>query len=896
MKRKLLFLLCALLTSVGMWAGILDGWTKMETNVITNPENYYFIFLHTDKTFMLGVSTSALDNSSTPVSSSKLEYITYQLATEPAQDLRKVWTVEKSTHATYKTSSYVFRSLANVDGPANVHDGQWNLRADGNVHENSAADAAFNLIASSTHWNIQDASSTGNYWGAWKDKDYIDLRRVAGNKASNTEDASKDTKGYYDIYYMSRTDFNKKYQVFGGTNMNHVIVNRSFEYGNTTGWSTTKTTVTPKTNSDTKETNVDVNAHDGSYYVYLYNVWDGTGDGTLEQTVANLPSGRYSSKVYLCFDMNYVFNGTSADVWGTTQTPANTWTEVNVGNQNVTSGSTALSIRNYNGGGADDATLTYVPSAVSDIATAYTYGSTTEALKWYAVTIPSGGNYYRIRTSNAATLRYTTNGAALPAAATDAVIVSGGYTSYLFPAGSTVYLCTSVATKLGFKRIDGTDYTYKISNASFEGSYTVHSNPSADRAIYKPEGWDLTYSSGEGNDLTSLNDECLAWSNFAALAQANDGGNNVYWSRFRWGTASSLTLSQTISSLSAGFYTLIADGYSDNTSDATAKFDVTYEGGSTSMTFAKNAWCQLQTSFYLSDTRDVTIAYSYTKKSNTNDTHAGLDNVRLIYHGTVNADVTGLIKNPNAEDIGAAGENTDWSGSGRFVDTKEDWTGTTRGVFSSSMDDGYVRSQVITFPKMGMYRLDIYGLIASTTGLYGAKVIDEIGIVSEALQNYDCSLNRYIIGTDGNETATHKTSTTGWTKEPLYFYVNADNVDRTIYLYTSRAQGDTKSGYIGAVKLTYIGEDAGNLDFSEGAVTNGIKVCTYAHDVTTEGWVSGQQHMSGWIATYNKDKCTGGVMNVNSGTILGGDGGTVPTSGYDALSNGKVLGIEAVWD
>ena len=65
MKRKLLLLVCAvLLTSLNASAGILDGWTKMETNVITNPQNYYFIILHTDNSLMLGVtkqcSTDAL--------------------------------------------------------------------------------------------------------------------------------------------------------------------------------------------------------------------------------------------------------------------------------------------------------------------------------------------------------------------------------------------------------------------------------------------------------------------------------------------------------------------------------------------------------------------------------------------------------------------------------------------------------------------------------------------------------------------------------------------------------------------------------------------------------------------------------------------------------------------
>ena len=290
MKRKLFLLLCTLLTTAGSWAGILDGWTKMETNVVTNPQNYYFVILHTDNTLMLGVSKHCSARTDgvldTPASaSSTYDYISYQTASEPSQDLAKVWTIESCTADGY-TSAYILRGLANVDCPANIGSYQWELMTDGAVHENNATDAAFNLEATGTMWKIQDATATTNYWGAWNNAVYINNERVAGNAGGNGH-----AVGNYNIYYMDRVTFNKKYQFLGGTNMNHVIVNRSFEYGNTTGWTTVNSADTGvKDNVDPYTTS----GIDGSK---LFNTW---WEGKpLTQEIKNLPDGMYELKALI---------------------------------------------------------------------------------------------------------------------------------------------------------------------------------------------------------------------------------------------------------------------------------------------------------------------------------------------------------------------------------------------------------------------------------------------------------------------------------------------------------------------------------------------------------------------------------------------------------------------
>ena len=111
-----------------------------------------------------------------------------------------------------------------------------------------------------------------------------------------------------------------------------------------------------------------------------------------------------------------------------------------------------------------------------------------------------------------------------------------------------------------FKNVTSTYLT----NADFEGEYTVYSNPSSNRAIYQPNGWTVSYTNGDSNDMTALNSDCLQWSNFSGKAQLATGGNKTYWIRLRWGTGAILELSQTVT-LPEGSYKLSADYYKNGT-------------------------------------------------------------------------------------------------------------------------------------------------------------------------------------------------------------------------------------------------------------------------------------------------------------------------------------------
>ena len=72
------------------------------------------------------------------------------------------------------------------------------------------------------------------------------------------------------------------------------------------------------------------------------------------------------------------------------------------------------------------------------------------------------------------------------------------------------------------------------------------------------------------------------------------------------------------------------------------------------------------------------------------------------------------------------------------------------------------------------------------------------------------------------------------------------------------------------------------------------KVCTYAKDVQ-EGEVANMQPVTGWTIAENGDARAAGVFAYGSTAILGGDGGNVPAVGPNGETEGKALGLEAVW-
>ena len=178
-----------------------------------------------------------------------------------------------------------------------------------------------------------------------------------------------------------------------------------------------------------------------------------------------------------------------------------------------------------------------------------------------------------------------------------------------------------------------------LTNADFEGTYTSYAQPKSDRDIYQPEGWAISYTNGNENDLTSLNSSTTSWSSFSGKSQPANGGSNTYWMRYRWGSSENITLSQeTSANLPAGTYAVTVDAYSD---DNTGTATISAAGVSQSIR-SNGAWTNYTVVFTLASAQKVTVSLSYTNTA-ADDYVAAFDNVKIL---DLNSEPTGIaLKN-----------------------------------------------------------------------------------------------------------------------------------------------------------------------------------------------------------------------------------------------------------
>ena len=239
---------------------------------------------------------------------------------------------------------------------------------------------------------------------------------------------------------------------------------------------------------------------------------------------------------------------------------------------------------------------------------------------------------------------------------------------------------------------DNANWSPLIANYDFEGSYVSQEQPKSDRDIYQPEGWTVVWSSGESNDMTSLNSSCTSWNQFESKEQPADGGNNVYWARFRWGSSSSIKLSQNVT-LPAGVYQLNAEGYLSAAS-ATATLSVSYDETSKTANFTEPVWGYKDIKFLLNEEKTVEIAYTFAETA-TAEQIAGVDNFSLTYltsPATIQAEydaINALIARANAV------------GDEQSSATKEA-TDNAVAIAQQALDNGELDMNVLTNVKGGL--------------------------------------------------------------------------------------------------------------------------------------------------------------------------------------------------
>lgn len=328
-----------------------------------------------------------------------------------------------------------------------------------------------------------------------------------------------------------------------------------------------------------------------------------------------------------------------------------------------------------------------------------------------------------------------------------------------------------------------TDVTNQyLTNAGFEDSYEIQSYPRNDgadaRAIYKPEGWTVTYENGESNDITSLNSSCLQWNNFSSRPQPANGGDNVYWIRYRWGSNVSIKLSQSVS-LPAGNYRLSADVFWIN-SPSTATISA---GGKILTIDSRDAWANFALFFTLIVPTNVEIAYIFTQSSQA-ECIAGVDNFKLELFSDDEMDMTSSVSNETdawTNPLNAPNHGTASAGS---IVMAERWF--------NYIPMGEIMSQTVNLPD-GIYEAEVYchGHVAwvsspvATSGATGYTTLSANGVTSDI----PVILN------------------TGWeTNEPtLYPLSNIPVVDGNLKFSLKANKAGANWFTINVNKLTYVG-------------------------------------------------------------------------------------------
>lgn len=225
------------------------------------------------------------------------------------------------------------------------------------------------------------------------------------------------------------------------------------------------------------------------------------------------------------------------------------------------------------------------------------------------------------------------------------------------------HLLALAAVAVGSSALAQTDVTSTyLANADFEDPYEVMANSgvSNDRAIYQPNGWTVTRTNGEANDITCLKSSDPSWQ--AKFTPANqNGGSQTFWIRYRWGNSEIISLSQKVT-LPAGKYWVSADGIK-NSSKGTSVL----EANGKSVSFTENSWKTKTVEFEIYEETEVTIVLKATQKEQA-ESIFGWDNVKIersdfvLYSNAQNLNFTESVLDVNVRTAANDIKDSDVSG------------------------------------------------------------------------------------------------------------------------------------------------------------------------------------------------------------------------------------------
>ena len=331
-----------------------DGWQKI-TELPGNLGDYYYVFVDNSKDLMMTLGAGAHQGG-------EFKTMYYQNSSNPATDLNKVWTLETNTakgNVSIRNVAYDHLCLQTEWNAA------WNFRTHDNGGTATGVNVSwtgFTLAYASGMWSIQNGNyPDAGYLGPW-DNSIVAGAEVACNKTGNAI-------GHFQVYAISKADFNDFYVASNSTEGQEIKVDLSFNIGNPTiegrGIFWTSTTGCG--------CNYTTNKQDGTTGGFLEN-WSSSGPvGKIYQTLTGLPNGVYELKMK-AFRNNNLSGGDAVYVFANsdqTQVTTDNATTYYTVRTTLTGSTLELGLRQDKAGsqwiGLDEVSLTYLGVDLSEL-------------------------------------------------------------------------------------------------------------------------------------------------------------------------------------------------------------------------------------------------------------------------------------------------------------------------------------------------------------------------------------------------------------------------------------------------------------------------------------------------------------------------------------------------
>ena len=775
-------------TCISTAATIVSGWERVTTKekLAQNPERYFYaIFSAVNPGVMMTTENNRMY---------------YKAAGNP---------LSSSSYDLFEMENYdgEFAIKSNITGKyyGNTSGAPWDFLAN---KETLDEGCKVTVTCSNGVYNLQDKYDkgqddfVGNYLGAWDNMEFVG-ERLAGNKGSKRA-------GYFLIYRKLKKDLD----------MTSRITNPSFEAEDISAWYC-------NTGSDTGR-----KENSGNYFMsnvagtYLFNTWNNGNASEVSQTLSNMPSGFYTLSAVMASDNNETLRlKVGNDVIATsTATGKENGIETR-GSFSFSGGNMVIKAdANNHWYKADNFRLTCL-GGMEDLTPVI--GKMNDDVNTAQQNAIDTYNSNKTVANYIAAQEAITNAEASIAAYANAA-------SYLEKV-ELLLATTNFYTTAAYDNVYG-DYKTAYDDNTLEDATAAglsYKTPS-----YTPA--EARYTDNTANDLLipgwtiGGNDATTNPGFYINTWSSEDDGNGFAKPFFEYWTSESSLSGTTLVGTKTGLtpnklYRVTANVRIQGTANSGKIKMQVGTGDEIDVTKGNRIG---ETSRYMKEYIAVgkTDAYGNLTLKFTVESESNISwlSFRDVMYAEQDDDFTYIIKNADCS------SNTGWPGDGRALVEMTAYDGTTRTVFASNnyLNPETVtgqRSQTITIPATGAYKLTTYSKVLGTNNNGYVKIwIGDLGNYVD----YIAARHLYTVNTSGNNTSTINSDGSGWVANDIYFTASASDL-KTIYINISRGvgEGNNEYAYVSGMKLTYLGT-APEISFDEAVVNPVVETNLANADVT----------------------------------------------------------------